>query len=100
MPYCRRRRSRPRTATLPAVARAVIADRAGRGRPLAMRVETHPHGVCVTALDPHGRPLATVLLDYYADRLTALAQDDTADVPPHVHVLLPDVSRGGRSTLP
>ena len=95
MAYHRGRRRR--LPPLPAVARTVIADRAGRGRPLAMRVENDPHGVCVTALDDRGQPLAAVLLDYYGDRLTAIAQGGTADVPPQVHVLTRAVSaeRGG-----
>src|SRR5438876_243059 len=97
----RRRRFRHRTAPQPLVAQAVIADRAGQGRPLAMRVETDPHGICVTALDSRGQPLACVVLDYYADRLTALTQEGRDDLPPHMHVLVPTVSarrRGAHRT--
>jgi hypothetical protein len=61
-----------------------------------MRVEVDPNGICVSALDEQGEPLASVLLDYYADRLTALAQDGTLEVPPQVHVLVRAASAARR----
>jgi hypothetical protein len=76
-----------------------VADDAGEGRPLVMRVRTDGYGISVEALNDHGQPLGGVGLDYHGNRLQGLVDVGWDNEPAVIHPICADVATARREDL-
>ena len=76
-----------------------VADDAGEGLPLRMRVRGDGCGVSVEALNDHGQPLGGVALDYHGNRLQGLVDIGWDNEPAVIHPICADVSAARKEDL-
>ena len=76
-----------------------VADDAGEGTPLTMRVRTDGYGISLEALNDHGQPLGGVGLDYHGNRLQGLVDVGWDNEPAVIHPICNDVSAARKEDL-
>jgi hypothetical protein len=76
-----------------------VADDAGEGPPLTMRVRGDGYGISVEVLNDHGQPLGGVALDYHGNRLQGLVDVGWDNEPAVIHPICTDVTAARKEDL-
>jgi hypothetical protein len=76
-----------------------VADDAGDGAPLSMRVRGDGCGISVEALNDHGQPLGGVALSYHDNRLQGLVDVGWDNEPAVIHPICNDVATARKEDL-